>query len=571
MNLKAALVAILAFVFILAKPALAAPNEAVIVITGVTPLYAKAGDIITISGQRFGQAGVYSQSQDENQSYIALRNHQSGENLPGGLPNSDVSLISWSDSAIVLILPDTWSEELIINVYVYNKAIDATITSNFLIKPRVKEAHLIINFTVTCGDDHKPVMNSPIDLESNALNVQNITAYTDYFGKGTFVHTISDGNPDSLSGLNVYPDRSTNNIPSPQHQAIATGRNNPYENETIDLAPFHYPNCPGDNPTPTPTPTPSSTPTLSPTPLPPTPTPSPLSCGSKYDPSNQNIQYSGCGRQFLGFGQASACFSVDYRDDSTSCQWTRLYSPRGLGGLAAPSPFLCLAVDSCDQISTPTFDQLEAISRGETQNYIAVPSPAPSPTPVDSIPSPTPTPTPSPEPTNPKVIRVTINTGSLGEQLLWSETASFQSVRLPTNQSETYIFLNVDYSDGYNSIYPITFKKPVVIPTPTPLSQSPEPIVEQCTEEREFNLFVECTGSGQALWACDSNYVITREYPAYPGQCENPIQPECPTGCQKYGDGLCWRGPLPWEPDDTCPNGYQDVDDPDTGCWGICR
>lgn len=60
------------------------------------------------------------------------------------------------------------------------------------------------------------------------------------------------------------------------------------------------------------------------------------------------------------------------------------------------------------------------------------------------------------------------------------------------------------------------------------------------------------------------------ELPSQPQPTEPQPQQQCPSDCQLYGDGLCWRGPV-GKIDDECPQGYQDEDDPSTGCWGICN
>lgn len=81
------------------------------------------------------------------------------------------------------------------------------------------------------------------------------------------------------------------------------------------------------------------------------------------------------------------------------------------------------------------------------------------------------------------------------------------------------------------------------------------------------------TPAGGSCGQTYGNNACVSHSPSQPSQPNPQVPPagdQCPGGCHKENDGLCWRGPV-GKVDDQCPPGYQNEDDPNTGCWGLCQ
>lgn len=289
--------------FTLIKPIEAAP-QAILVFKGISPNPVEPGQIVTISGQGFGEVGHLLNSNynlDGNYMYLSPKrgydDYLDGQYFP---------LITWSDTSISFLI----SEELIvgqeITVTIHKQdvlndiSIPLTLNSKPLQGP--PDGHLTINFSTTCGDENRPYPNRLVLFKyANNINDLLMEAYTDADGVGTIVRTINPLDAASLQDIDVEAGIVPPLVPAKPEKQFIRLDSYPYKDETIDLAPFHYSVCPQED-------------------ISLTPTPEPVL--EQVDVNGQQVWPSvpgGVNVQLPTIGENEFCFDAYYSDGSHEC------------------------------------------------------------------------------------------------------------------------------------------------------------------------------------------------------------------------------------------------------------
>lgn len=429
-------------------------------------------------------------------------------------------IISWADNIIEVKVPEKALGKKWVSVIIYPPGEERLYsTKGIQIMPEDPPIFLSIEISTSCGEDKKPLAEVPITFLSN-INITGGTIKTETDGNALL--TLQIQRSQSLPITYVLTAKSINGVAPEQSSVRIDLADEEDLNREVN---FHYIQCPGEDIEETPLPSPS----LSPKPpfVPPGSSPSPSSeeeyptppLPSKppfipLPPQGQPEQviisnYEDFRENNAPLDSGSETLVIENPQEQEEVQWE----------------------DSTLSQNQPTYIR-EVYQDGTVKDYSADLDEGEE-TQVGNV---------KIEEVEPQKVK-TVKRISIGDEVIWPEEEGSKPVKLSL-RDQTVFLIEVEYSDGPPPRhFSLTFKKPAsAVESPLPIPPR-QPAVEQ-PEPQQPEQSIQ---------------------PPPP-----PPQPQCPSGCQRSDDGLCWRGPV-GKVDDECPGGYQDEDDPNTGCWGICQ